>query len=465
MKDVFKGFYNIEESILEELWKDEKTLFVFDTNVLLNLYGYAKQTRDDFFSILEAVNDRLWIPYHVGLEYQRRRLNIIRNEKVVFNDIENNLDKIQKVFKGDFEKLSLKRRFPKLFENTEKLEKEINKSISNYKKSVQHWDNEQPCVRSHDEIRNKLNNFFNEKVGEKPEDQKWLDELYKAGADRFKKKIPPGFKDAGKGSSDDDAHFYNDGLYYERQYGDLILWKQLISKAKNENVENVIFITDDAKEDWWYKINSNGKKTIGPLAELQSEIYRESNIKNFHMYSTSMFLEDGKSNLAVDVSESSIEDASTSHAIEIPNELTESFRSAAMSSENWKELLERGNSISSVDNDRYRELIDRASKISTVDNDRYREIIDRASNISSVDNDRYREIIDRASNISSVDNDRYRELIDRANKISTVDNDRYRELIERTNSISSIQNEKLNDLLERQKYFLRNRDEDEDSDG
>jgi hypothetical protein len=129
MKDVFKGFYSIDSEVLKELWKDEKTLFVFDTNVLLNLYGYAKQTRDDFFSILDAVNDKLWIPYHVGLEYQRRRLSIIKNEKVVFNEIESNLDKIQKVFKGDFEKLALKRRFPKLFENTEKLEKEINKSI------------------------------------------------------------------------------------------------------------------------------------------------------------------------------------------------------------------------------------------------------------------------------------------------------------------------------------------------
>jgi uncharacterized membrane protein len=320
MKDVFKGFYSIDSEVLKELWKDEKTLFVFDTNVLLNLYGYAKQTRDDFFSILDAVNDKLWIPYHVGLEYQRRRLSIIKNEKVVFNEIESNLDKIQKVFKGDFEKLALKRRFPKLFENTEKLEKEINKSISNYKKSVQHWDNEQPCVRSHDEIRDKLNDFFHEKVGEKPEDQKWLDELYIEGKDRFKNKIPPGFKDAGKSNGDDETHFYNEGLNYERQYGDLILWKQLIKKSQNDNVENVIFITDDAKEDWWYKINSNGKKTIGPLAELQSEIYRESNIKNFHMYSTSMFLEDGKSNLSVDVSESSIEDAEVQHLQPTGNE-------------------------------------------------------------------------------------------------------------------------------------------------
>jgi hypothetical protein len=426
MKDVFKGFYNIEKTVLEELWKDEKTLFVFDTNVLLNLYGYAKQTRDDFFSILEAVDDKLWIPYHVGLEYQRRRLSIIRNEKVVFNDIENNLEKVQKVFKGDFEKLALKRRFPKLFENTEKLEKEINKSISNYKKSVQHWDSEQPCVRSHDEIRDKLNDFFDEKVGDKPEDQKWLDELYVEGKDRFKKKIPPGFKDAGKGNSDDETHFYNDGLYYERQYGDLILWKQIIKKSQNEDIENVIFITDDAKEDWWYKINSNGKKTIGPLAELQSEIYRESNIKNFHMYSTSMFLEDGKSNLAVDVSESSIEDASTPHITinsdKLSSKLNDSYKAAAMNSERWREILDSTNNLPSFNSERWREILDSTNNLPSINSNRWRELLDQTNNIPAFDNEQLREALDRASNIPTIDNERLNAIFE-SQKISNKESD------------------------------------------
>lgn len=429
MKDVFKGYYNIENSVLEELWKDDKTLFVFDANVLLNLYGYAKKTREDFFSILQAINKKLWIPYHVGLEYQRRRLSIVRNEKIVFNDIESNLEKIQKVFKGDFEKLALKRRFPKLFENTEKLEKEINKSISNYRKSVQHWDNEQPCVRSHDEIREKLNDFFDGKVGDKPENQKWLDDLYKEGEERFKKKIPPGFKDSGKGSNDDDTHFYNDGLYYERQYGDLVLWYQLIDKAKSESVENVIFITDDAKDDWWYKISSNGKKTIGPLAELQSEIYRKSNIRNFHMYSTSMFLEDGKSNLAVDVSESSIEDASTPHVSERSNNLTsnqlsemaDKYRTSTFNNEELRELVERANKISSFKNENMRVIAERANKLASLDSDRMREILESANRVSSFDRDRINELAERANTISSFDTEKLRKIIESQRRIQEED--------------------------------------------
>jgi hypothetical protein len=112
MKSMFKGFYNLSEDELKDIWKNEKTIFVFDTNVFLNLYGYAKQTRYDFFKIVKALGNKVWIPYHVGLEYQRRRLDVIKNEKGIFNDIENNLVKIQKVFKGDFEQLALKCRVP-----------------------------------------------------------------------------------------------------------------------------------------------------------------------------------------------------------------------------------------------------------------------------------------------------------------------------------------------------------------
>lgn len=310
MRDCFKGFYNPTEDLLQAAWTCEETLFVLDANVLLNLYGYAEQTREDFFDLLESLGEKLWIPYHVGLEYQRRRLEIIRDEKAIFNKINDNLEKIDKVFRGDFEQLALKRRFPRLHENTEKLHKEIGKSISSYKKSVSYWDDKQPCVRSHDPIRKKLNELTAGKVGEAPQDQVWLDNLYKEGKERYENKIPPGYKDNIKSKSENDSFSYN-GLKYDRQYGDLILWKQLINKAKDEEIKNVIFITDDSKEDWWYILESKGKKQIGPHADLQGEIYREANLDIFHMYNTSSFLESGKRILNIGVHDSSIQDANS----------------------------------------------------------------------------------------------------------------------------------------------------------
>ncbi|TMO89782.1 PIN-like domain-containing protein [Pseudoalteromonas ruthenica] len=310
MRDCFKGFYNPTEEQLQAAWGSEETLFVLDTNVLLNLYGYAEQTREDFFELLGSLGEKLWIPFHVGLEYQRRRLEVIRDEKGIFNKINDNLDKIEKIFKGDFEQLALKRRFPRLQDNTEKLHKEIGKSISSYKKSVSYWDEKQPCVRSHDSIREKLNDLTEGKVGDAPESQDWLESIYNEGKERYENKIPPGYKDNNKSKSEQNTFSYN-GLKYERQYGDLILWKQLINKAKDEGIKNVIFVTDDSKEDWWYILESRGKKQIGPHANLQSEIYREANLDIFHMYNTSSFLESGKEILNLGVHDSSIQDANT----------------------------------------------------------------------------------------------------------------------------------------------------------
>tara|TARA_R110001599_G_scaffold280950_1_gene482524 strand:+ start:2327 stop:3676 length:1350 start_codon:yes stop_codon:yes gene_type:complete len=426
MKNIFKGFHNVEQEKLEQLWKNDKTLFVFDANVLLNLYGYAIQTRNDFFKILDSISSNIWIPYHAGLEYQRRRLTVIKNEKSVFNEIESNLDKIQNVFNGDFEQLALKRRFPKLFENTEKLEKEIKKSIVSYKKSVAHWNNEQPCVRSHDSIRDKINDLFENKVGDKPENQEWLEALYKEGAERFKNKIPPGFKDAGKAKKDEDTHFYYDGLTYERQFGDLIIWKQLIEKSQAKEINNVVFVTDDAKDDWWFKINSNGKKVVGPLAELQAEIYSESNIDAFHMYSTSMFMKDGESYMEIKVEESSIIDAGTPH---IRPKHKQEFDNLVKITKSQNKAIENYVNDKEFNSEKYKQLlsndalVDALDKYKTLNSSEHylSEHLDKYKFLSEQTNlDIYKDIFEKYDNISKQSSwSKYKDILDKYENLRT----------------------------------------------
>jgi hypothetical protein len=38
MKDIFRGYYKLDDDEFKQLWK--KAVFIFDTNVLLNLYRY-----------------------------------------------------------------------------------------------------------------------------------------------------------------------------------------------------------------------------------------------------------------------------------------------------------------------------------------------------------------------------------------------------------------------------------------
>ena len=56
-------------------------------------------------------------------------------------------------------------------------------------------------------------------------------------------------------------------------YGDLIVWKQTIEKAKESN-RDVIFVTDDKKNDW-FEAKVKGKRS-GPRKELLREFSKES---------------------------------------------------------------------------------------------------------------------------------------------------------------------------------------------
>jgi hypothetical protein len=100
-----------------------------------------------------------------------------------------------------------------------------------------------------------------------------LNSLRKEGEDRYSKKIPPGYKDAKK-----DAGEYD-------KFGDLIIWKDMIAKAKADK-RPVVFISDDAKEDWWWTYR--GRK-LGPRPELVDE-FRVCSDQDFHIYEFTQFL-------------------------------------------------------------------------------------------------------------------------------------------------------------------------------
>ena len=311
MNNKFKSFYQLTDDELSKIWSSEKTIFVFDTNVLLNLYQYSNETQENFFKTLVAIQDRVWIPFHVALEYQRRRLDVIRNEKSIPRDMLKKITEIEDIIekKFSFSNFKLKTRNPLLFSKEQKLQRDIVSLVNNFKKEIEKVDKKQPCVRSIDVIRNKLDKILETKIGEEP-DQSWLDKLYIEGQERYDKNIPPGYEDESKAKDKDNASFTFDGVLYERKFGDLIIWKQAIDYVKDkESIKNVIFITDDSKEDWWEIIDSGGEKKIGARQELKNEIYKEGDVDDFKMYRTNDFLSDARKYFNIEIDDKAIAEA------------------------------------------------------------------------------------------------------------------------------------------------------------
>lgn len=152
-------------------------------------------------------------------------------------------------------------------------------------------------------------------LGSPPKDQKVLEDIYKDGEFRAKNKIPPSFEDileAQKNKSNEEYYAF-EGLHYKKGYGDLIVWKQIIEFAQENQRKNIIFVTDDTKEDWMRIINSHGKKTISARPELVSEIFKEAGVENFYIYDTNGFLEYSKKYLKTDIQDKTIEDVRKSY--------------------------------------------------------------------------------------------------------------------------------------------------------
>lgn len=108
MKGLFPQYEAQRKLDYRTVWKD--AIFVFDSNVLLNLYRYQQGTRDELLSVLDELSDKVWIPFHVALEFQRNRLKVIATQGKKFSEVRKSIDKIKTTISSEAERLNLKKR-------------------------------------------------------------------------------------------------------------------------------------------------------------------------------------------------------------------------------------------------------------------------------------------------------------------------------------------------------------------
>lgn len=284
MKTSFFGYYPPTDAEYQRLWLEG--LIVLDTNVLLNLYRLPTTARDELFAVLDLLKDRLWIPHHVALEFQRRRLGVIAAERKSTEGALQSASELVAELKSKVDTLQIDKRglgvaSQPLIEDLEKANSKLIEAIASAHKA-------QLDISASDPVRERLDSLLEGRIGEGPSSQKDLDELTAEGDDRFKERIPPGFADADKERNPNEATFIHDRIKYQRKFGDLILWRQLIRHVKGSGIKSVLLVTADRKEDWWWREQG---KIIGPHPELVREIVREGSVDLYWMYSSVQFVE------------------------------------------------------------------------------------------------------------------------------------------------------------------------------
>ena len=267
MKKYFPGYFYPSEREIKNLW--DSCVFAVDANILLNLYRYSDETRNEFLRILESIKERLWLPHRAAQEYFNNRLSVIAQQEKAYEETIKTLENVHNDLRNA-------RQHPFI---TERLMKRLGSVFDDVSKEL-HKNKEIHSKRAgSDKIQEALNTLFDGRVGYPFSDDK-LESILKEGEERYTKKIPPGYKDDGKNN---EGTLPNSAY---RKFGDLIVWHQLIEKSLKTK-KGIIFINDDKKEDWWQIFKG---KNLGPRPELIKE-FSDLTKKRFYMYQSDRFLE------------------------------------------------------------------------------------------------------------------------------------------------------------------------------
>lgn len=284
MRNLFPAYYKPSDEEFDQLWRSG--VFVFDTNVLLKVYQLDKNLRTVLLSLFEqlAQQNRLWIPYQAAREYHKNIFPKILGQEALLDQAFTEKDGLVPLLKGVLTRAKIFETHP-IVSHKElcgvvedaiaKIEKLFDKGdqLTNYKKDCEL-------------LSLKMSQLFEGRVGN-PYDEETLSKKRKEADDRYKSLVPPGYMDKKEKDKLWEGERTNPtGIIPGDPYGDALLWFQMLDFASADK-RPIVFTTDDAKADWWYKVNG---KRVGPRPELGTEMRQIAGV-NFHMYDSAKLME------------------------------------------------------------------------------------------------------------------------------------------------------------------------------
>jgi hypothetical protein len=266
LKKQFFEHYRPTDSDFRRLWT--KCIFAFDANVLLDLYRYSKESRDELMKLMRSHREKIWIPHQAALEFYKNRLSVISGVHTRTRDLLKALKAQVTLLENEYQQ------HPYIATAVcQKIISELNASIAVIESDQATY----PDLLLDDTIGDELADILEGRIGESFASDE-LKELREKIEKRYDSQIPPGFSDR----KDKDA---------PSSHGDCIIWFQLIAYAKSKKAP-IIYITRDMKEDWWLRFNG---KTLQPRPELRRE-FKEETGEDFYLYQTTQFIQQANVN-------------------------------------------------------------------------------------------------------------------------------------------------------------------------
>lgn len=284
IKTLFAPFFR--KPFNKDFLADRKTLIVIDTNYLLSILRLSPDLAIKYINALINNKENIYIPYIVALEFNFNKSSVkYENKKNIetINEIKDNIKKVLSESQIKLSKILLTDQLDRIKKHNDTYLKKLDSELHSIKETDRN--------KTDNDTYNSLIDAISTKIGEKPT-QLSINNIEAEGKTRYENKIAPGYND--EKNKRGSRSF--DGIEYQKKYGDLLIWKDIILKAKELKKKRVIFVTDDGtsgkKDDLFYKIDGN---KIGPAIEMMDELYKDSNadlyiLRNEHFVSETVEL-------------------------------------------------------------------------------------------------------------------------------------------------------------------------------
>lgn len=296
MKSEFPEYYYD----FEAMWSE--AIFVFDANVLLNVYRFSPAASKDLLNIMNRLNDRIWIPYQFAAEYHRNLHTVTEDIDKIYRDKKDELEKLSKRTIKDIEDFSS----PTSFNVSAAQFKSVKGAFAKITEKLSEFEEKHKESLSKEDIQGQIAELFDSNVGQQISlsDRK---KIFTEGKKRYEDRIPPGYKDRSKA----------------KPYGDLVGWTEIKEYAK-EKATSIIMVSDDNSSDDWFQ--KAGDKATGPRRELVDEMRKYATV-DFYLYETWQLLDFANQylpDLKDKVTETTIEEAK--HLSESRRQMSEERR-------------------------------------------------------------------------------------------------------------------------------------------
>lgn len=266
-------------------------LIVLDTNVLLDLYRYHPETRQELLDVLDRLCERLWIPNQVMDEFWARRESVLEDA----SDITGTLGALDKLGEQYISRVREWTNRAGLRDQTANSLVEISRSafdktIDKIRSLASDKALETGQDTTKDSVVIRLESILQGRVGNPLSAERKRTAINQEAPQRFADKRPPGYMDANKKNGN--------------PVGDYLLWIEILEEAARLNTD-VLFVTGDTKEDWWRQERG---QTKGPHPQLVEEMRNAAGAR-LYMLRPASFLKHAGDLLQVKVSPASVQDA------------------------------------------------------------------------------------------------------------------------------------------------------------